>query len=75
MDVLDTTIRFSIGLEDVDDLFDDVRQALDNKKEKSKSHIRNCKYTANMVYKMPFIRDLSVCIYLIPLPHHFNSKQ
>lgn len=42
---------------------------------KSKSHIRNCKYTANMVYKMPFIRDLSVCIYLIPLPHHFNSKQ
>ena len=25
MDVLDTTIRFSIGLEDVDDLFDDVR--------------------------------------------------
>ncbi len=33
MDVLDTTIRFSIGLEDVDDLFDDVRQALDNKKD------------------------------------------
>jgi len=30
---LDTTIRFSIGLEDVDDLFDDVRQALDNKKD------------------------------------------
>ena len=67
MDVLDTTIRFSIGLEDVDDLFDDVRQAL--------NHTRNCKYTANMVYKMPFIRDLSACIYLIPLPHHFNSKQ
>lgn len=78
MDVLDTTIRFSIGLEDVDDLFDDVRQALNNKKDwkqKSESHTRNCKYTANMVYKMPFIRDLSVCIYLIPLPHHFNSKQ
>ena len=33
MDVLDTTIRFSIGLEDVDDLFDDVRQALNNKKD------------------------------------------
>ena len=29
MDVLDTTIRFSIGLEDVDDLFDDVRQAFE----------------------------------------------
>ena len=28
MDVLDTTIRLSIGLEDVDDLFDDIRQAL-----------------------------------------------
>ena len=33
MDVLDTTIRFSIGLEDVEDLFDDVRQALNNKKD------------------------------------------
>ena len=33
MDVLDTTIRFSIGLEDVGDLFDDVRQALNNKKD------------------------------------------
>ena len=33
MDVLDTTIRFSIGLEYVDDLFDDVRQALNNKKD------------------------------------------
>lgn len=29
MDVLDTTIRFSIGLEDVDDLFEDIRQALE----------------------------------------------
>ncbi len=29
MDVLDTTIRLSIGLEDVDDLFEDIRQALD----------------------------------------------
>ena len=28
MDVLDTTIRLSIGLEDVDDLFDDLKQAL-----------------------------------------------
>ena len=37
MDVLDTTIRFSIGLEDVDDLFDDVRQALDNKRIRSKN--------------------------------------
>ena len=37
MDVLDTTIRFSIGLEDVDDLFDDVRQALNNKRIRSKN--------------------------------------
>ncbi len=28
MDVLDTTIRFSVGLEDVDDLFEDIKQAL-----------------------------------------------
>lgn len=28
MDVLDTTIRISVGLEDVDDLFEDIRQAL-----------------------------------------------
>lgn len=28
MDVLDTTIRISVGLEDVDDLVDDIRQAL-----------------------------------------------
>lgn len=28
MDVLDTTIRLSVGLEDVGDLFDDLRQAL-----------------------------------------------
>ncbi|MDE6377710.1 MAG: PLP-dependent transferase, partial [Duncaniella sp.] len=28
MDVLDTTIRLSVGLEDVDDLFEDIRQAL-----------------------------------------------
>ena len=33
MDVLDTTIRFSIGLEDVDDLFDDVRESFNNKKD------------------------------------------
>lgn len=30
MDVLDTTIRLSIGLEDVDDLFEDIKQALEN---------------------------------------------
>lgn len=29
MDVLDTTIRLSVGLEDVDDLFEDIAQALD----------------------------------------------
>ena len=29
IDVLDTTIRLSIGLEDVDDLMEDIRQALD----------------------------------------------
>lgn len=29
MDVLDTTIRISVGLESVDDLFEDIRQALD----------------------------------------------
>lgn len=29
MDVLDTTIRLSIGLEDADDLFEDIKQALD----------------------------------------------
>jgi len=28
MDVLDTTVRLSVGLEDVDDLFDDIKQAL-----------------------------------------------
>jgi O-acetylhomoserine (thiol)-lyase len=28
MDVLDTTIRLSIGLEDVEDLFEDIKQAL-----------------------------------------------
>jgi len=28
MDVLDTTIRLSIGLEDVDDLLEDIQQAL-----------------------------------------------
>lgn len=28
MDILDTTIRISVGLEDVDDLFEDIRQAL-----------------------------------------------
>ncbi|MBO5141938.1 MAG: PLP-dependent transferase, partial [Parabacteroides sp.] len=28
MDVLDTTIRLSIGLEDVYDLLDDIKQAL-----------------------------------------------
>lgn len=30
MDVLDTTIRFSIGLEDVDDLFEDISQTFNN---------------------------------------------
>ena len=29
MDVQDTTIRLSIGLECVDDLFDDIKQALE----------------------------------------------
>ena len=29
MDIFDTTIRLSIGLESVDDLFDDIKQALD----------------------------------------------
>lgn len=29
MDILDTTIRLSIGLEDVNDLYDDIKQALD----------------------------------------------
>jgi O-acetylhomoserine (thiol)-lyase len=29
MDVLDTTIRLSIGLEDVDDLFEDIKQSLE----------------------------------------------
>ena len=33
MDVLDTTIRLSIGLEDADDLFDDIRQALEGNKQ------------------------------------------
>lgn len=28
MDVLDTTVRISVGLEDVDDLFEDIKQAL-----------------------------------------------
>ena len=28
MDVLDTTIRLSVGLEDVDDIYEDIRQAL-----------------------------------------------
>ena len=28
MDVLDTTVRLSVGLEDVDDLFEDIKQAL-----------------------------------------------
>ncbi len=28
MDVLDTTVRLSVGLEDVDDIFDDIKQAL-----------------------------------------------
>lgn len=28
MDVLDTTIRLSVGLEDADDLFEDIEQAL-----------------------------------------------
>ena len=28
MDVLDTTVRLSVGLEDVEDLFEDIRQAV-----------------------------------------------
>lgn len=28
MDVLDTTIRISVGLEDIDDIIEDFRQAL-----------------------------------------------
>lgn len=31
MDVSDTTIRLSMGLEDPDDLFEDIRQALEKK--------------------------------------------
>lgn len=34
MDVLDTTIRLSIGLENVDDIFEDIEQALVNIKSK-----------------------------------------
>lgn len=30
MDVLDTTIRLSVGLEDVDDIFEDIVQALES---------------------------------------------
>lgn len=30
MDVKDTTIRLSVGLEDADDLFEDIKQAVDN---------------------------------------------
>ena len=29
MDVKDTTIRLSVGLEDVDDLFEDIKQAVE----------------------------------------------
>ena len=29
MDIFDTTIRLSMGLEDVNDLFEDIKQALD----------------------------------------------
>ena len=29
MDVRDTTIRLSVGLEDVDDIFEDIRQAVE----------------------------------------------
>ena len=28
MDVLDTTVRISVGLEDMDDVFSDIKQAL-----------------------------------------------
>ena len=28
MDVLDTTVRLSVGLEDVDDLFEDIKNSL-----------------------------------------------
>jgi O-acetylhomoserine (thiol)-lyase len=28
MDVRETTIRISVGLEDVDDIFEDIKQAL-----------------------------------------------
>ena len=30
MDVLDTTVRLSIGLENVDDIFEDIRQAVES---------------------------------------------
>ena len=49
MDVLDTTVRLSIGLEDVDDLFEDIKQALEKVKseerraEKVKSEERRVK--------------------------------
>ena len=29
MDVLDTTVRISVGLEDMDDIFEDIKQALE----------------------------------------------
>ena len=29
LDIFDTTIRLSIGIEDVDDIFEDLKQALD----------------------------------------------
>lgn len=30
MDILDTTVRISVGLEDMDDVFDDIKQALED---------------------------------------------
>ena len=30
LDIFDTTIRLSIGLEDVEDIYDDLRQALED---------------------------------------------
>ena len=29
MDVLDTTVRISVGLEDMDDVFEDIKQAVE----------------------------------------------
>lgn len=49
MDILDTTIRLSIGLEDVDDLFEDIRQALTEKKTKRQFEREKSRTWENMI--------------------------